>query len=405
MSSEQVLFDDPTANITVTNERLITGDDVVEISSLSHASCANTEGVKDYAIAGIFTMLGVPFVLSMSGWSILGLILLINPYLVFFGKHWLVFVFTRAGGTVENPYLKRELARPVARELAAAVNGAIRAYRSAHDPRANLALDSRTRMAPLERAGEDVPATAAPLTSDQTAAAMLLYEDGVQLFNSGQKREALLRWSEAVKVDPRCVEAHVTLARAYYKIDPVKHQDLILHHANSALEVEPNNAKARNIAAVTHFALGQQVWDAGEWETATASFLESYRLDPTAQHTADALATCAEQAGTLRIAIDAFEEQVANVSNDVRTRYLVGRSYVKMVLNSENEGLAREEALAHGEAHLKAVLDWSPSDPDANKWLGGVYYMTGRDQEYQRIVDLLRSVDPEKCAELEDLRS
>jgi tetratricopeptide (TPR) repeat protein len=231
-----------------------------------------------------------------------------------------------------------------------------------------------------------------------------LYEDGLRLIKDGHKREGLLRFTEAVKVDSHCVEAHVALASAFYMINPLMHSQHILSSANSALAVDPLNPKARNIAAATHFALGKQAWDGEEWDVATASFGRSYDLDPDGQHTAEALAHCAEQARQLKAAIQAFEERLANDTEDRRARYLAGRSYVKMALTGDEAGLSRQDAVDRGEAHLRNILRVSPSDPDANYWLGGAYLLTSRNAEASEIIELLRSIDPEKSAELAEMR-
>ena len=98
MTTEQVLFDDPESNITVTDQRYIVGDDVIDIGALSHAAWHNSEGIKDYALAVVFGVVGIALVASFSWWSILGLVLLLNPLTVFLPKqkYWL-FVFTRDG--------------------------------------------------------------------------------------------------------------------------------------------------------------------------------------------------------------------------------------------------------------------------------------------------------------------
>lgn len=108
----------------------------------------------------------------------------------------------------------------------------------------------------------------------------------------------------------------------------------------------------------------------------------------------------------MAIAIEAFEERLAADATDVRAGLLAGRSYVKLAMGGGEEpgGLSREVALARGEAHLKSILKTSPTHPDANYWLGGAYLMSGRDTEANQIIELLRSIDPEKSAELADLR-
>jgi hypothetical protein len=142
MTHELVLFDDPENNITVTNERYIVGDEVVGIGSLSHAACVNENGFKDYALAALFGVVGLLLVLTFSWWAILGLLLLTLPMMVFLGKKkYLLFVFTRSGDALsERGDIRTHFTKQTAQGLATALNTAIRDYRAANDPRANLDL-------------------------------------------------------------------------------------------------------------------------------------------------------------------------------------------------------------------------------------------------------------------------
>ncbi|MBS1816987.1 MAG: tetratricopeptide repeat protein [Acidobacteria bacterium] len=252
---------------------------------------------------------------------------------------------------------------------------------------------------------QTAPASPAP---SQTPAdkARGVYEEGVRLIARGQAREGLQRFVDAVKIDPGCVDAHIAFASAFCQIDRVAHSDVILSSTKAALAVDPKNAKALNIASVTHFALGQQAWDAEKWAEATASFQTAYSLDPEGQHVAEALAFCAEQASVLEDVLPAFEQRLATNPTDARAQYIAGRSYIKLAMNGESatSGFSTEKALQRGEQHLREVLRSSPSHSEANYWLGGAYLMAGRDAEALEIINLLRSVDPEKAAELEELR-
>lgn len=233
-----------------------------------------------------------------------------------------------------------------------------------------------------------------------------VYEEGVRHIARGQAREGLQRFIDAVKIDPRCVDAHVAFAAAFCKIDPLTHSDVILSSTTAALAVDPANSRALNIASVTHFALGKHAWDAENWAQATASFQTAYSLDPEAEHVAEALAFCAEQASVLAKVVPAFEQRLATNPTDALTQYIAGRSYIKLAMNGEltTSAGSREEVLQRGERHLKEVLKISPQHPEANYWLGGAYLMSSRDDEAQDIIDLLHSVDPAKAAELEELR-
>lgn len=113
---------------------------MTEIGDLTHAAWTNSEGVKDYLVAVLFGVLGLWLISFFNGWSILGLLLLINPALVFFSKnkYW-VFIFLKAGSTVDKGAdQKRMFSKEVAKGIAEAVNVAIHLYRKENDPRKGL---------------------------------------------------------------------------------------------------------------------------------------------------------------------------------------------------------------------------------------------------------------------------
>lgn len=151
MSNEKVLFDDRSANITVTNERLIVGEDVFDIGAIKHAAFADSNGLGDYlipiAFAIVFGLVGIPLLFSFSAWSILGLILLLCPVSVFRGlrkkmnSDWWVFIYLRSSGdAIEEEGGKRRYPRDVAKRMSDAINASVQNYRIANDPRKNLAL-------------------------------------------------------------------------------------------------------------------------------------------------------------------------------------------------------------------------------------------------------------------------
>lgn len=103
MDNEEVLFHSDAANVTVTEQRVIYGDEVYDIGSIKHAAWVNSNGIKDHLIAILFGVIGVWLVTFLNGWSILGLILLSNPALVFLGKKkYLVFIYLKSGSTIDD---------------------------------------------------------------------------------------------------------------------------------------------------------------------------------------------------------------------------------------------------------------------------------------------------------------
>jgi hypothetical protein len=143
MPDETVLFHNEAVKVTVTDQRFIYGDDVTDISSIKHAVCSNSNGIKDYSIAILFTFFGLWLVTMFNGWSILGLILLINPLLVFFvkNKYW-VFIVLKSGSTLdEGSEGKRMFKKEIAQGITDAINTAVQRCRVENDPRQNLNLN------------------------------------------------------------------------------------------------------------------------------------------------------------------------------------------------------------------------------------------------------------------------
>lgn len=142
MSDEKVLFHDDAAKVTVTDQRLIYGDDVTEISQIKHAMSSNSDGIKEHFIAVVFGIVGLWLIMLFHVWSIIiGLILLINPLLVFViqkKKYW-VFVILKSGSALEEGASnKRMFTKEVAKGITDAVNAAADMYRRENDPRKNL---------------------------------------------------------------------------------------------------------------------------------------------------------------------------------------------------------------------------------------------------------------------------
>ncbi|MBK7103674.1 MAG: hypothetical protein IPH62_00255 [Ignavibacteriae bacterium] len=142
MSNEEVLFNSDTHKVTVTNKRLIYGEEVTNIESIKHASWSNSDGAKEYFLAVVFGVIGLWLVTTFSLWSILGLLLLSNPILVFFvkNKYW-VFIFLKSGSTIdEGTDNKRMFPKEIAISVSEAVNLAVSRYRVENDPRKGLNL-------------------------------------------------------------------------------------------------------------------------------------------------------------------------------------------------------------------------------------------------------------------------
>jgi Tfp pilus assembly protein PilF len=242
--------------------------------------------------------------------------------------------------------------------------------------------------------------------NDETA--QIIYEDGLRIFEEGEKREGLLQMVEAIKVDPHHIDANLFVSNGFYQADPVENAASIFLMINNVLEVEPDNEKAQRLKSATHFAIGKHAWDIEDWAKATDSFVDAYSIDPTFEHLSGALAHCAENGGFMLKAISAFEARLNKEPSDAEARQLAGRSYMKLALSQDaldNASMTKEEALKLGAGHLMHIIQHDPDNVDANYWLATFYGMTGQDDKLMKIVGILRPISPEKAADIEGLLS
>lgn len=142
-SSERVFFHSDEARITVTESRLIYGNDVIEnIANIKIASLMNENAFSDYCTAIAFLIIGGWLLTMWNGWSIVGGILLINPAMLFLQKeHYYVLLIYK--GNEGHARLGGEHARfnrKVAGNIVHALLNAVAAYREEHDPREGLDL-------------------------------------------------------------------------------------------------------------------------------------------------------------------------------------------------------------------------------------------------------------------------
>lgn len=114
MSDENVLYHSGAENITVTNLRLIYGDEVIPIGTLRGAGCCRSVSIfNDHPVAVIF------------GW-----------------KKWHLFV-SRKGGEPVFDHTSRRFPEDVAKQIADAICKAIVLWEVENDPRKGLNLSKR----------------------------------------------------------------------------------------------------------------------------------------------------------------------------------------------------------------------------------------------------------------------
>ncbi|MBT6561822.1 MAG: hypothetical protein HON76_04765 [Candidatus Scalindua sp.] len=232
-----------------------------------------------------------------------------------------------------------------------------------------------------------------------------VYEQGVQMFKNGQKREALDAFHKATEIDPNCVDACVALAKGYHAIDAQKYYDELAYFAEQAFRAAPNNPKARNIQSVAHFVKGQMAWDIKNWHEATLCFKQSYQIEPN-QLTLAAFCHCAEEADELGTFADACEARLKEQPDDYGVRLMLGRTFVNMAIkdpSNPDKTWRDTEYLRGAEEQLTTFLSIDPASADGNYWMGIIFSMTDRLDEAANIVIKLKNIDSEKSKDLADL--
>jgi Tfp pilus assembly protein PilF len=99
-------------------------------------------------------------------------------------------------------------------------------------------------------------------TDSPGSRAQRVYKEGLQMFEAGQKREALDMFLKANKIDPKCVDALLALARVFHAIDPKVHSLTVLDLAEQALSADPAGPDTRNMAAVANVVMRGIAFDA-----------------------------------------------------------------------------------------------------------------------------------------------
>lgn len=126
---ETILFEDRSNGLVITNEVLKIGDCVVPLDQISpYVTYGSINDFKEYLTAiGVF-ILGIVLLMTFSWWSLLGAILLLYPYGVFFGSRSILCILLESGGSVENSVVCK---RKDAKAFCFHLRDAIKTYHSA----------------------------------------------------------------------------------------------------------------------------------------------------------------------------------------------------------------------------------------------------------------------------------
>lgn len=164
---------------------------------------------------------------------------------------------------------------------------------------------------------------------------------GNQFFQAGKFPEAIQKYQQALKADPKLIPAQARLIVAYLRTDQV---DLAFDLAKSSLAAQPNSA-------LLLAAMGSVQYRRGELPESEASFLSAKKADPNLVQTYLGLARVYRTALLYRRAYDQIRRAHEIASQDLE----VQRAWLGM--------LPRRERLKALEAYLSAP---HPDDAEEN---------------------------------------
>ncbi len=211
---------------------------------------------------------------------------------------------------------------------------------------ANAAAPVSAPMAPAPRvSSEDVAKAEAQRAAAQTEqAAILAYNEGAQLFNSGDVDGAIAKFELAAQTNPKLPQAQSILARLYAQKQV---WDKSAAAAESAMALDPTDAKAAFARFEAYQALGEK-------EKAQTAFVELQKVDP--QGAAISLydkGRALFEAGQVQAAVTTLNEAATLDPTHARAHYQLGLCYA----NTGDYGKAKAE--------LKRFLELAPEDPEA----------------------------------------
>jgi len=185
-------------------------------------------------------------------------------------------------------------------------------------------------------AGNDVKA--------EEAAQSLIFNEGVEAYNSGDVSTAISKFQQAADLDPNLVQARLALAKIFFAEGSLSEA---LARAEEVLELQPDHADALRITYDSALRLGDQ-------ETAAKALDGLAASDP--QWAATGLYQIAVELynnDQTNEAVQALERVLEVEPDHARAHYLLGVA----LFNTGQEGPASD--------HLRRFIELAPDDPDA----------------------------------------
>lgn len=246
------------------------------------------------------------------------------------------------------------------------------------------------------------PLSHTSLPSERAAAK---FEEGLDLCEAGRTREGMAAFLAATEIDPNCIDAWFALGKCFHGINSEKYADDILKCGQGALRADPNNPKAKNLAAAGYFEKGKTAWKLQDWEAAYDCYRRSYELNRESHDALELYCACAGKAHKYAEFTGNLRRELSQASEGDRARPVLGRALVKMSLREpfKSDPQLKAELLREAESQLTTFLRVNALDPGAHYWLGATYFATGRAKEAREIAAKLAHIDPDRSRDLREL--
>lgn len=198
------------------------------------------------------------------------------------------------------------------------------------------------------------------------------FESGQRYFEAGKYREAVIEFTNAIKVDPAYAEAHHQLAETYLQL---QQGDRAFQELARTVELQPDNSPAQleiiNLLIVNH--------DLPQARQQLDVMLQKLPNDP-AVHSAQSSLLAAQ--GNISGAIAEMQQTIALSPN----RWEAYLSLALLQFGNNQSGAA--------EASLKKVIDLNPKAMQARLLLGNYYQAHSRFPEAEQQFQAAAALDP-----------
>ena len=225
--------------------------------------------------------------------------------------------------------------------------------------KAGRETESREQFSLYEENKTAVPPSSDPLRRDVTArnfGSVAHIRRGADLAQAGRIAEAIAEQAEALRVDPRAVQAHINLIALYGRLGRYEEA---ANHYRAALALDPRQADL-------HYNYGVLLLKQGKQQEAESAFEQTLQINPYYVEAHNNLGSIYEKQNRLKEAFQEFGEAVENRPGDRVAHFHLGR----LLANAGRY----DEAIQH---LLKTLVPEDENTPRYLYALGATYARAG----------------------------